>query len=248
MNLDGADRPRKGNAQTGPGGDAGGGPDKIRVLIVDDHEVVRMGLRALVERQPDMEWVGDAGTVAEAVEGARRLRPHVIILDVRLPDGSGVDACRQIRSDAPHTQVIMLTSYSDDDALFAAIMAGAAGYILKQTRGAELMEAVRRVARGKSLLDPAVTHRVLARIRGNGTAQGEGELLGRLTDRERRVLELIAEGKTNRRIGRELHLSEKTIKHYVTNILNKLEVDNRTAAAALLARQRGMFTDSGGMT
>ncbi|HLS88004.1 MAG TPA: response regulator transcription factor [Sphingobacteriaceae bacterium] len=213
---------------------------KIKVLIVDDHEVVRMGLKSLVDRQPDMEWVGEAGNVAEAVEKAKATEPHVVILDVRLPDGSGIDACRDIRSHNDRTRIIMLTSYADDEALFASIVAGASGYILKQTRGSELMEAVRRVARGESLLDPAVTHRVLERIRGGDrTGPTEGELLARLTDRERHVLELIAKGYTNRQIGEALHLSEKTIKHYVTGILNKLGVDNRTAAAALLGEQRG---------
>lgn len=216
------------------------GNDKIKVLIVDDHEVVRMGLKALVDRQPDMVWVGEAAGVAEAVAAAKAAEPDVVILDVRLPDGSGIDACRDIRSYNDRIRIIMLTSYADDEALFASIVAGASGYILKQTRGSELMEAVRRVARGESLLDPAVTHRVLERIRGgDSTSPTEGELLARLTDRERHVLELIAKGYTNRQIGEALYLSEKTIKHYVTGILNKLGVDNRTAAAALLGEQRG---------
>ncbi|MEX2355481.1 MAG: response regulator transcription factor [Thermaerobacterales bacterium] len=211
----------------------------IRVAIVDDHEVVRMGLKALVERQPDMTWVAEADSVAGALTMAKNETPDVIILDVRLPDGSGVDACRDIRSRHEQTRIVMLTSFADDEALFASIMSGAAGYILKQTRGSELMDAVRRVSRGESLLDPAVTNRVLQRIRGGDSERTGAELLGRLTDRERKVLELVAEGKTNRQIGEVLHLSEKTVKHYVTNILNKLGVDNRTAAATLLGQQQG---------
>ena len=208
--------------------------EKIKVAIVDDHEVVRMGLITLLEGQNDMVVVGEAGTVQGAIDMCRETKPDVVVLDVRMPDGSGVEACRTIRSDLPSTQVIMLTSFSDDEALFSSIMAGAAGYLLKQTRSSSLLDAIRTVAKGGSLLDPAVTMQVLERLRSGKTS--ENNPLAELTEQERNILELIAAGKTNREIAGEVFLSEKTVKHYVSNILSKLGVENRAAAAALFGQ------------
>jgi DNA-binding NarL/FixJ family response regulator len=205
-------------------------------MVVDDHEVVRTGLRALLESAEDLEVVAEASTAKEAVERARDTVLHAIVLDVRLPDESGVLACRDIRGDNPDVGVLMLTSYSDDQALFDAIIAGASGFLLKQVRGNDLVEAVRRVAAGDSLLDPAMTSSVLARLR-----TGRPDLdprLARLTATEGRIVELIAHGLTNREIGQELHLAEKTIKNYVSTILSKLEVSRRAEAAAYLADRR----------
>ncbi len=207
----------------------------IRVLICDDHEVVREGLRTLLARRPDIRVVAEAGTVADAVEAAARETPDVVIMDVRLPDGSGVEACRSIREILPATRVIMLTSYPDDEALYASIIAGASGYLLKQTRARALVEAIDTVARGRALLDPDVTARVLDRIR-RGRAD-EDPALASLTDQERRVLEQLATGKTNREIGEALFLSEKTVKNYVSRILEKLGLRRRAEAAAFAARR-----------
>jgi len=209
--------------------------EPIKVLIVDDHEVVRMGLRTLLERRPHFLVVGEAGSVAEAVQAARRTRPHVVIMDVRLPDGSGVEACREIKQENPEVQVIMLTAFADEEALFGAIMAGAAGYILKQARSQSVAEAIERAARGESLLDPSVTAQVLQRLRQ--MASGARDEMASLSPQERRVLALIAEGKTNKEIARELYLSEKTVKNYVSNILAKLNLRRRSQAAAFLARR-----------
>lgn len=210
--------------------------DVIRLMLVDDHEVVRQGLKAMVESSGEMEVVAQAGTVAEAVLRARSYTPDVIVMDVRLPDGTGVEACREIRSERPDSRVLMLTSFADDKALFDAIMAGAAGYLLKEVRGADLMDAIRRVAAGESLLDPAVTARVLERIReGSGASDPR---LARLTPTERRILDQIAEGATNREIGDSLGLAEKTIKNYVSTILSKLHVARRAEAAAYLVEHR----------
>lgn len=205
----------------------------VRVLIVDDHEVVREGLKGLLRRVPGMEVVGEAASVAEAVERAATLAPDVVVLDVRLPDGNGVEACREIRSQRPATGVLMLTSYSDDEALFQAILAGAAGYLLKQVHGQDLVSAVRTVARGGSLLDPAVTRSVFERLR-----RPPSDPLAELSEQERRILELVAEGKTNREIADVVYLSDKTVKHHVSNILAKLEVARRSEAAAIWARQQ----------
>ena len=210
--------------------------DSVRILIVDDHEVVRMGLRYLLEREPGFVVVGEAGSVAEAVRAAQALQPHVVVMDIRLPDGSGIEACREIRETNPETKVIMLTAFADDEALFGSIMAGASGYLLKQTRGQGLAEAVARVARGESLLDPGVTGKVLERMRR--LASGEADELSSLSQQERRVLGLIAEGKTNREIAEELYLSEKTVKNYVSSILAKLNLHRRSQAAAFLAQLR----------
>jgi two-component system response regulator DevR len=205
----------------------------IRVYLLDDHEVVRTGLRDLLEREGDIEIVGESGSAVDAEHRIPALRPHVAVLDARLPDGSGIDVCREIRSVDPTIQALILTSYEDDEALFAAIMAGAAGYVLKQIKGTDLVDAVRRVAAGQSLLDPAVTARVLDRIR-RGPDQPD-ELKG-LTDQERRILTLVAEGLTNREIAERMFLSEKTIKNYVSSLLAKLGLERRTQAAVLAAK------------
>jgi two-component system, NarL family, response regulator DevR len=207
----------------------------LRVVLVDDHEVVRNGIKALLAETPDVSVVGEAGTVKDAVERAVWARPDVVIMDVRLPDGSGIEATREIRAKLPNTQVLMLTSFSDDEAIFASIMAGAAGYVLKQIKGADLIRAVQTVGRGESLLDPAVTKGVLDRLR-KGKHLMKDERLARLSAQEERILEMIADGKTNNEIGQKLHLAEKTVKNYVTSILSKLEVARRAEAAAYLAR------------
>lgn len=205
----------------------------ITVFLMDDHEVVRQGVRALLESSGGIEVVGEASSAADAVARIHALRPRVAVLDVRVPDGNGVEVCREVRSHDPSVACLMLTSYSDDEALFEAIMAGAAGYVLKQIRGNELVSAVRRVAGGESLLDPAVTGRVLRRLR---EPSAEDERLARLTDQERRILDLIADGRTNRQIAQHMNLAEKTIKNYVSNLLAKLGMERRTEAAVFAAR------------
>jgi DNA-binding NarL/FixJ family response regulator len=205
----------------------------IRVFLLDDHELVRAGVRDLIETDGDIEVVGEAGTVDEAIRRVPATRPDVAILDVRLPDGNGVEACRDIRSSHPEVRCLMLTSYSDDDALFDAIMAGASGYLLKQVRSNDLIESVRRVAAGQSLLDPALTATVLERMRN---PPEQDEQLKRLTEQERRILDLLAEGLTNRQIGERLFLAEKTVKNYVSNLLLKLGMHRRTEAAVYAAR------------
>jgi two-component system response regulator DevR len=207
----------------------------VRVLICDDHEVVREGLRGLIGRQPGMTVVGEAGTVAEGIEAAARTRPDVVIMDVRLPDGSGVEACRTIREARPETKIVMLTSYADDEALFASIIAGASGYLLKQTRGQAVVDAITTVAAGRSLLDPDVTGKVLERLR---ESRAEDPALLSLTEQERKVLTGLAEGKTNREIGEVLFLSEKTVKNYVSRILDKLGLARRAEAAAYMAKHK----------
>ena len=210
--------------------------EPIRVMLVDDHEVVREGLRTLLARRPNVTVVGEAGSVAEAVDAAAKAKPDVVIMDVRLPDGSGVEACRLIRDHRVETRVIMLTSYADDEALFASIVAGASGYLLKQTRGQALVDAIDAVANGRSLLDPDVTEKVLERVRRG--RKEEDPAFASLTDQERKVLEQMAEGKTNREIGEVLFLSEKTVKNYVSRILDKLGLKRRAEAAAYMARRR----------
>jgi DNA-binding NarL/FixJ family response regulator len=205
----------------------------LRVVLVDDHEVVRNGIKALLEATPDIHVVGEAGTVKDAIARAEWARPDVVIMDVRLPDGSGIDATREIRARLPMTQVLMLTTFADDDALFASIMAGAAGYVLKQIQGADLVRAVKTVGAGQSLLDPAVTKNVLDRLR-QGKHLLRDERLARLSGQEERILEMVAAGKTNKEIGDRLHLAEKTVKNYVTSIMSKLEVARRAEAAAYL--------------
>src|SRR5438477_5358152 len=206
-----------------------------RVLLCDDHEVVREGLRTMLSRREDMAVVGEAGTMAEVVEAAARTKPDVVIMDVRLPDGSGVEACRTIRETRPETKVIMLTSYADDEALFASIIAGASGYLLKQTRGQAVVDAVTAVAAGRSLLDPDVTGKVLERLR---ESRAEDPALASLTEQERKVLTGLAEGKTNREIGEAMFLSEKTVKNYVSRILDKLGLARRAEAAAYMAKHK----------
>jgi len=210
-----------------------------RVLLCDDHEVVREGLRTMLSRREDMAVVGEAGTMAEAIEAAAKAKPDVVIMDVRLPDGSGVEACRAIREARPETRVIMLTSYADDEALFASIIAGASGYLLKQTRGQAVVDAIQAVAAGRSLLDPDVTGKVLERVR-KGREQ-EDPKIASLTEQERKVLEQLAEGKTNREIGTVLFLSEKTVKNYVSRILDKLGLSRRAEAAAYVAKHRPRY-------
>ena len=204
----------------------------IRAFLMDDHEVVRQGVRALLESSGEIEVVGEASNAAEALARIPALQPDVAILDVRVPDGNGIEVCREIRSSVG-THCLMLTSYSDDEALFEAIMAGASGYMLKQIRGKELLEAVKCVAAGESLLDPAITGRVLQRLR---TPSEEDERLSRLTPQERRILHYIADGMTNRQIANEMHLAEKTIKNYVSNLLAKLGMERRTQAAVFAAK------------
>jgi two-component system response regulator DevR len=212
---------------------------QVRVMLVDDHEVVREGLRTLVGKNKGLIVVAEAATMAEAIETAARAKPDVVIMDVRLPDGSGVEACRTIREARPDTKVIMLTSYADDEALFASIVAGAAGYLLKQTRGQGVIDAITSVAQGRSLLDPDVTGKVLERVRRG--RDEDDPAFGSLTDQERKVLEQLAEGKTNREIGEVLFLSEKTVKNYVSRILDKLGLSRRAEAAAYMAKRRPRF-------
>jgi two-component system, NarL family, response regulator DevR len=207
--------------------------NSVRVFLLDDHEVVRRGLRDLLESDGDIEVVGESGSAEEAIRRIPALRADVAVLDGRLPDGSGIDVCREIRSRDPHVAALILTSYDDDEALFSAIMAGAAGYVLKQVRGRDLLDAVRRVAAGQSLLDPAVTQQVLDRLR-EGPKQDTA--LDALTEQERRVLELIGEGLTNRAIGERMFLAEKTVKNYVSSLLAKLGLERRTQAAVFASK------------
>lgn len=201
-----------------------------KVFLLDDHEVVRRGVRDLLE-SADCEVVGEASTVEEALVRIPLARPEVALLDVQLPDGNGITVCREIRSKHPEVACLILTSFSDDEALFSALMAGASGYLLKQIGGTDLIDAVHRVGRGESLLDPAVTVKVLDRLRA-----GNNDPLNQLSNQERRVLELIGEGKTNRQIAEAMYLAEKTVKNYVSNLLAKLGMERRTEAAAYVAR------------
>ena len=202
--------------------------EDIRVFLLDDHEIVRRGIADVLEEQPGIVVVGEAATAGEALRRIPAARPHVAVLDARLPDGSGIDVCRDIRSSAPEVRCLILTSYDDNDALFAAVMAGAAGYLLKEVRGTSLIEAVRQVAAGKSLLDPAVTGRLLTRLREGAPQDAR---LASLTDREREILGLITDGLTNKQIGERLFLAEKTVKNYVSGLLAKLGMQRRTQAA-----------------
>jgi len=208
---------------------------QLTLLVVDDHEVVRQGLVALLDRRPNFQVVAEAGTVAEAVEAARRFEPNLVVMDVRLPDGSGIEACREIRETLPETRVVMLTSYPDEDAVLSAIVAGASGYLLKQVRGRDLVSALEAVGRGESLLDPAVTGRVLERVRRIATGDQPDELAP-LTAQEQKILLLVAEGKTNKEIAAEVFLSDKTVKNYVSSILAKLNLERRAQAAAYMAK------------
>src|SRR6266516_1697330 len=215
----------------------------LRVLVVDDHEVVRQGLVAMLDRRPGFSVVAQAGSVAESVDQARLHRPDIVVMDVRLPDGSGVEACRAIREELPGTRVIMLTSFPDDEAVLSAIVAGASGYLLKQIRARDLVSALEAIGRGESLLDPAVTERVLERVRRIAAGDANNEL-SVLTAQERKILMLVAEGKTNKEIAADVFLSDKTVKNYVSSILSKLNLERRAQAAAFVAKQR---SDRGGI-
>ena len=210
----------------------------LTLLVVDDHEVVRQGLSAMLGRRPEFHVVAEAATVAEAIEAAHRFEPDLVLMDVRLPDGSGIEACREIRADLPGTRVVMLTSYPDEEAVLAAIIAGASGYLLKQVRARDLVAALEAVGRGESLLDPAVTGKVLDRMRRIATSDQPDELAA-LTQQERKILALVAEGKTNKEIASEVFLSDKTVKNYVSSILAKLNLERRAQAAAYVARLKG---------
>jgi two-component system response regulator DevR len=211
---------------------------RIRVLLCDDHELVRRGLRALLESDLTIEVIGEAGSADEAVATAASTAPDVVVMDVRMPGRSGIEACRDIRANHEATKVLILTSFADDEALFSAIMAGASGYVLKQIRGNDLLDAIHRVGNGESLLDPSVTGRVLARIRGDVLAGGDEGGVEQLTPQERRIIALVAEGMTNRQIGEQVHLAEKTVKNYVSNILMKLDLSRRAEVAAFMAKRR----------
>lgn len=203
-------------------------PVTTRVFLLDDHEIIRRGLRELFDAEDDMEVVGEAGTAEQALARVPSTRPDVAVLDLRLPDGDGVEVCRDLRAAHPELRCLMLTSFADDEALFSAILAGASGYVLKDVRGTDLVSAVRQVAAGMSLIDDALRAKVMARMRD---AERQDEAIGRLSKRERQVLDLVAEGKTNRQIGEELYLSEKTVKNYVSSVLMKMGFSRRTEVA-----------------
>jgi DNA-binding NarL/FixJ family response regulator len=224
-------------------GEDGTATGQIAVFLLDDHEVVRRGVRDMLEAEPDITVVGEAGTASSALARIPALRPDVAVLDIRLPDGDGVTVCREIRSRMPEVACLMLTSFSDDDALFDAIMAGAAGFVLKQIRGTDLIGAVRTVAAGQSMLDPGAAAQVMARLRGQ---QDKRDPLAGLTPQERRILELIGEGLTNRQIGEHMFLAEKTVKNYVSALFAKLGMERRTQAAAYAARVFGDPADGHG--
>lgn len=204
---------------------------KQRIVLVDDHEVVRLGLRALLERHPDFEVVAEAGTAREAIERVKEFFPNIVVMDIRLPGGSGIEACQEITQNYPDTRVIMLTSYAEDEMLFSAIRAGAAGYVLKQIGGEDLVRAIRAIGRGEALLDPVVTQRIFQEVR-KAAKDEEASAFSELTQQEKHVLLLVSEGKTNREIARELFLGEGTVRNYVSSILSKLNVSNRAEAAA----------------
>jgi DNA-binding NarL/FixJ family response regulator len=216
--------------------------NQIRVFLLDDHEVVRQGVRSLLESDGDMTVVGEAGTAAEALTGIAATSPRVAVLDVRLPDGSGVEVCREVRSAHPEVACLMLTSFSDDEALFDAIMAGASGYVLKEVGASDLVSDIRKVANGHSLLDPELTARVMERIRSRHNEPRQEHL----TPQEERILEHIAEGLTNRQIAELMYLSEKTVKNYVSNLLAKLGMSRRTEAAVYAVRRAEHWGDSRG--
>jgi DNA-binding NarL/FixJ family response regulator len=207
----------------------------IRILLVDDHEVVRVGLRTLLSRNPELEIVGEAGTVTAAVELAATLKPDVVLLDVRLPDGTGFDACRQIQKLPGDTRVLILTSFADEDTVLQSVAAGADGYLLKEADGEGLMHAIEQVAAGQSILDPAITRSVLSRVR-QGNEPSAKDKLDILSVQERRVLSLVAEGKTNKEIAADMGLSDKTVKNYLANVMEKLQLHRRSQAAAFFAQ------------
>jgi len=230
--TDNGDRKNGGNHARA---EVGAGQDRISVFLLDDHEVVRRGVRELLTAEPDIDVIGEAGTMASALQRVPALRPDVAVLDVRLPDGDGVSVCREIRSTLPATACLMLTSYGDDQALLGAIMAGAAGYVLKQTCGSDLVSAVRAVAAGRSTLDAHAAQRVMARLRERTASV---DPLSALTDQEKKVLDLIGEGLTNRQIAERMFLAEKTVKNYVSRLLAKLGMERRTQAAVLATELR----------
>lgn len=209
----------------------------LRLVVVDDHEVVRQGLVSLLDRREGFQVVAEAGSVAEALEACRKFQPEIVVMDVRLPDGSGIEACRELRSELPETRVVILTSYPDEEAVLSAIIAGASGYLLKQIRARDLVAALESVGRGESLLDPAVTEKVLDRVRRIATGAYTDEL-AQLTQQEQKILALVAEGKTNKEIAADVFLSDKTVKNYVSSILSKLNLERRAQAAAFVAKHR----------
>jgi DNA-binding NarL/FixJ family response regulator len=215
----------------------------VTVFLLDDHEIVRRGVRDMLEAEGDIKVIGEAGTASSALARIPALRPQVAVLDVRLPDGDGVSVCREIRSRMPEVACLMLTSFGDEDALLDAIMAGAAGYVLKQIRGSDLVGAVRTVATGQSMLDPQAASQLMARLRGQSAKQ---DPLAGLTPQERRILELIGEGLTNRQIGERMFLAEKTVKNYISGLFAKLGMERRTQAAALAVRVFGVQGDTSG--
>ncbi|MEU1010353.1 response regulator transcription factor [Streptomyces sp. NPDC005890] len=222
------------------------GPGRpVRVFLLDDHEVVRRGVRDLLDDEPDITVAGEAATVEQALVRVPALRPDVAVLDVRLPDGDGVTACRELRSHLPRLACLMLTSFDDEEALLDSIMAGASGYVLKQIQGADLVSAVRTVAHGQSLLDPSATTRLMARLRAGRQHETEPGVLPGLTEREREILALIGEGLTNRQIGRRLYLAEKTVKNHISRLLAKLGVERRVQAAVIAARARDRLRADG---
>src|ERR1700752_1858003 len=213
---------------------------RVRIVLCDDHELVRRGLKSLLHAVPGYEVVGEAGDADEAVKVFEEPAPDVVVMDVRLPTRSGIEACRDIRSAHPDTRVLMLTSYADDEALFSSIMAGASGFVLKQVRGADLVGAIREVASGRSLLDPSVTARVLSRLRGDGAQGGVADL----TEQESKIRDRVAEGLTNRQLPEKVFLAEKTVKNYVSNILMKLGLSRRAEVAAYMARKKSRTSES----
>ena len=223
---------------------AAGSPaaQQIGVFLLDDHEIVRRGVRDLLEAEPDIRVVGEAGTVSSALARIPALRPDVAVLDMRLPDGNGVEVCREVRSRMPEVACLILTSFGDDEALFDAVLAGAAGYVLKQIHGSDLVGAVRTVASGQSMLDPQATSKLMARLRGQPK---KNDPLASLSPQERRILELIGDGLTNRQIGERMFLAEKTVKNYVSALFAKLGMERRTQAAAYAARTLGEHHDQG---
>ncbi|WP_233644733.1 response regulator [Streptomyces sp. BSE6.1] len=222
-----------------------GPADPIRVFLLDDHEVVRRGVRDLLDDEPDITVVGEAGTVEQALVRVPALRPHVAVLDVRLPDGDGVGVCRELRSRMPELACLMLTSFDDEEALLDSIMAGAAGYVLKQIQGSDLVSAVRTVAAGQSLLDPSAATKLMARLRGEQAREEAPEALPGLTDREREILALIGEGLTNRQIGQRLYLAEKTVKNHISRLLAKLGVERRIQAAVIATQAQDRLRREG---
>ncbi|WP_314612854.1 response regulator transcription factor [Streptomyces stackebrandtii] len=229
--------------------DSSGGPtgkEPVRVFLLDDHEVVRRGVHDLLDAEPDLTVVGEAGTVEQALVRVPALRPQVAVLDVRLPDGDGVSVCRELRSRMPDLACLMLTSFDDEEALLDAIMAGASGYVLKQITGTDLVTAVRTVASGQSMLDPGATARVMARLRGGSRQEEQAQGLPGLTDREREILALVGEGLTNREIGKRLYLAEKTVKNNISRLLAKLGVERRVQAAVIATQALAAHDDQGG--